>query len=76
MRFFCLAVGGGSLKKIVVVLVYFTSVFLGKNLCKAYNRWGRRWLADIFSIGTALLNKAFGDEPSPFHFKFQAAFGA
>jgi len=30
---FCLAVGGGSLKKIVVVLVYFTSVFLGKNLC-------------------------------------------
>jgi hypothetical protein len=33
-------------------------------------------LADIFSISTALLNKVFGDEPSPLHFKFQAAFGA
>ena len=33
----------------------------------------RRWLADIFPISKALLNQAFGDEPSPLHFKFQAA---
>ena len=33
----------------------------------------RRRLADIFPISKALLNQAFGDEPSPLHFKFQAA---
>ena len=32
-------------------------------------------LADIFPISQALLNQAFGDEPSPRHFKFQAALG-
>nr|WP_314228326.1 hypothetical protein [uncultured Kingella sp.] len=34
----------------------------------------RRRLADIFPTSKALLNKAFGDEPSPLHFKFQAAY--
>ncbi|EEP69266.1 hypothetical protein H3L93_06185 [Kingella oralis] len=32
-----------------------------------------RWLADIFPISQALLNKTFGDEPLPLHFSFQAA---
>ena len=67
MRFFCLAVGGGSLKKIVVVLVYFTSVFLGKNLCKAYNRWGVGGSPTFWQISNAMFNKLFGDEPSPLH---------
>ncbi|WP_303109216.1 hypothetical protein [Kingella sp. (in: b-proteobacteria)] len=35
----------------------------------------RRRLADILPSSNALLNKALGDEPSPLHFKFQAAFG-
>ena len=35
----------------------------------------RRRLADIFPISKALLNQAFGDEPSPLHFRFQAASG-
>nr|WP_314227821.1 hypothetical protein [uncultured Kingella sp.] len=33
----------------------------------------RRRLADIFPISKALLSQTFGDEPSPFHFGFQAA---
>ena len=35
----------------------------------------RRRLADIFSISKTTLNQLFGDEPSPRHFKFQAAAG-
>ena len=35
-----------------------------------------RWrLADIFSISKTALNQSFSDEPSPLHFKFQAAIG-
>ncbi|WP_369587115.1 hypothetical protein [Kingella oralis] len=35
-----------------------------------------RWrLADIFSISKTALNQLFGNEPSPLHFKFQAATG-
>ena len=30
--------------------------------------------ADIFPISKALLNQTFGNEPSPLHFTFQAAF--
>ena len=33
----------------------------------------RRRLADIFPTGKAQLNTLFGDEPSPLHFRFQAA---
>ena len=33
----------------------------------------RRWLADILLIKQAMLNQPFGDEPSPLHFRFQAA---
>ncbi|WP_325198470.1 hypothetical protein [Kingella oralis] len=35
----------------------------------------RRRLADILLTNIALLNKPFGDEPSPLHFRFQAASG-
>ena len=35
----------------------------------------RRRIADILLTNTALLNKPFGDEPSPLHFSFQAASG-
>jgi len=35
----------------------------------------RRRLADILLTNIALLNKPFGDEPSPLHFSFQAASG-
>ncbi|WP_325198844.1 hypothetical protein [Kingella oralis] len=35
----------------------------------------RRRLANIFSTSKAQLNTLFGDEPSPFHFRFQAASG-
>ena len=34
-----------------------------------------RRFTDILPARKALLNKAFGDEPSPLHFKFQAAVG-
>ena len=36
----------------------------------------RRQLADIFPTNKALLNTPFGDEPSPLHFRFQAAYCA
>ena len=35
----------------------------------------RRRLADIVKINKIMLNQLFGDEPSPLHFRFQAAFG-
>jgi len=35
----------------------------------------RRRLADILPTSKILLNTPFGDEPSPIHFKFQAATG-
>ena len=35
----------------------------------------RRRLANIFSTSKAQLNTLFGDEPSPLHFRFQAASG-
>ena len=38
-------------------------------------RMAHQRLANIFPISQALLNQAFGDEPSPRHFKFQAALG-
>ena len=36
----------------------------------------QRQLADIFPTNKALLNTPFGDEPSPLHFRFQAAYCA
>ena len=33
----------------------------------------RRRLADILPINKIMLNQLFGDEPSPLHFRFQAA---
>jgi len=33
----------------------------------------RRRLADILPISKAMLKQLFGDEPSPLHFRFQAA---
>ena len=36
----------------------------------------RRQLTDIFPTNKALLNTPFGDEPSPLHFRFQAAYCA
>jgi len=35
----------------------------------------RRRLADILLTNKIILNQLFGDEPSPLHFKFQAAAG-
>ncbi|MFC2561895.1 MAG: hypothetical protein ACFNS8_02510 [Kingella oralis] len=32
-----------------------------------------RRLADILPISKAMLKQLFGDEPSPLHFRFQAA---
>ena len=51
-----------------------TTTFLGSlKPLRNLQPMERRLLADILATSAVLLNTPFGDEPSPLHFRFQAA---